>query len=73
VADTQILEAVAPRYVASHPLISSKSYREPGYGWWLDVGIVLGAGGAAFATRRFRVSPVPAWWRANHGRSSSPP
>lgn len=67
VADTQALEAVAPDYVASHPLISGKSYTQPGYGWWLDIGIVLGAAAAALATRRFRVSAMPAWWRANHG------
>lgn len=67
VAGTQVLEAVAPDYVAGHALISSKSYTEPGYGWWLDVGIVLGALVAALATRRFRVSAVPAWWRVNHG------
>jgi uncharacterized protein len=67
VADTQVLEAVAPAYVSAHPLISSKSYTEPGYGWWLDVGIVLGALVTALAVKRFRVSAVPAWWRANHG------
>ena len=67
VADTQVLERAAPDYVAAHPLISSRGYLEPGYGWWLDVGIVLGALAAALATRRYRVSAMPAWWRANHG------
>lgn len=69
VADTQVLREVAPDYVAAHPLISSKTYAEPGYGWWLDVGIVLGALLAAFATKRFRVSAMPAWWRVNRGES----
>lgn len=69
VADTQVLEQVAPEYVAGHPLIASKSYTQVGYGWWLDVGIVLGALAAALATSRFRASAVPAWWAANHGTS----
>jgi hypothetical protein len=67
VADTQVLKELAPDYVATHSLISAKTYTAPGYGWWLDIGIVLGALVTALAVRRFRVSAMPAWWRANRG------
>ncbi|MBD3160843.1 MAG: YeeE/YedE family protein [Candidatus Latescibacteria bacterium] len=68
VTDTQVLEAVAKDYVAAHPLVSAKKYREPGYGFWLAIGIPIGAAIAAFATGRWRVSKIPAWWAANRGR-----
>jgi hypothetical protein len=67
VADVQWLQAKYPDYVESHPLVASRSYREIGYGFWLDVGIVLGAFAAAVAVRRWRFSTMPAWWRANQG------
>jgi hypothetical protein len=69
VADTQVLEAVAPGYVEDHALIASTKYRQPGYGWWLVIGILVGAAGAAVATRRWRIESVPVWWEVNHGRS----
>ena len=67
VADTQVLEAASPGYVADHPLISATKYTEPGYGWWLALGIIVGAAIAAVVTRRWRVTSSPIWWRANHG------
>ncbi len=70
VAGTQVLEKAAPSYVEHHPLISKKKYREPGYGWWLDIGLLLGAFGAALAVRRFRVSKAPAWWVFNQGEGA---
>ena len=70
VAGTQVLEKAAPSYVDSHPLISRKKYTNPGYGWWLDIGLVLGALGAALAIRRFKVSKAPVWWEFNQGRGT---
>jgi hypothetical protein len=67
VADTQVLERVAPAYVSDHPLIGAAKYRVPGYGWWLDVGLVVGAVIAALAVRRWRLRGTTVWWRANHG------
>jgi len=67
VADTQILEAVGPDYVAGHPLIGSPKYTETGYGWWLAVGVLVGAALAALLTRRWRLEATHAWWRVNHG------
>jgi len=67
VADTQILEKVSPAYVAEHPMISSAKYTEPGYGWWLAIGVIVGAALAALVTKRWRIDTVPLWWRANHG------
>ncbi len=69
VADTQLLEATNPAYVASHPLIGTPKYTELGAGWWLVVGLAVGAGLAALATKRWRVATTHVWWRANHGNS----
>jgi uncharacterized membrane protein YedE/YeeE len=69
VADTQLLEAAAPDYVADHALINQSKYRNPGYGWWLAIGIFVGAAGAALATGRLKARPMPVWWQANHGAS----
>jgi hypothetical protein len=70
VADTQVLEATNPAYVAEHPLISASKYTDPGYGWWLAVGVIVGAALAALATKRWRVTTAPVWWRANHGAAA---
>ncbi len=69
VADTQLLEATNPGYVAEHALISASKYTQPGYGWWLAIGVIVGAALAAVATGRWRLDVIPVWWRANHGGS----
>jgi hypothetical protein len=69
VADTQILESVAPDYVDGHPLISGKKYREIGYGFWLAIGIPIGAFLAALFTGHLRLSKVPEWWALNRGNA----
>jgi len=68
-ADALALEQVAPEYVKDHALIGSAKARKTGYGWWLAIGIPIGAAAAAVATRRWRVRSVPVWWQVNHGVS----
>lgn len=67
VADTKVLEKVAPDYVADHPLIKSKKYQTLGGGWWLDVGLICGAFVAAVAVGRFKIRSSMVWWRVNYG------
>jgi len=67
VADTKLLDAAAPEYVAAHELVSSDKYRKLGYGWWLDIGIIVGAALAALATRRWRVQTSTVWWSETRG------
>jgi hypothetical protein len=67
VANTQVLNRIAPDYTATHPLISTDKYQKPGYGWWLDVGLVIGAAVAAIALRQWKVRTTTAWWRASRG------
>ena len=69
VAEAQVIRRVAPEYVANHTLISGEKYRKLGYGWWLDVGLVVGACAAALATRRWRLAKTTVWWQANRGSS----
>lgn len=67
VVDTLALKQVAPDYVADHPVIGAGKYQALGYGFWLDVGLIVGAVGAALATRRWRLRATTVWWQANHG------
>ena len=68
VADTLILQEIAPDYVASHPLINSTKYTAVGGSWWLDAGLIVGALLAALLTGGWAFRVVPAWARANgHG------
>lgn len=67
VADSMVLHQVAPNYAAQHPLISKEKYRQFGYGWWFDIGLILGAALAALFARRWRLSVLPVWWEVNKG------
>ena len=69
VADTLVIKQVANEYVAKHPLVGSSKYQKLGYGWWLVMGLIVGAAAAAVVTRRWRPSAMPAWWRVSHGGS----
>lgn len=65
VVDAVILHKTAPEYSISHPLISQEKYSRVGYGFWLDVGIILGALGAALATGGWKLRGLPVWAKAN--------
>jgi len=69
VAGAAVINQTAPDYVRGHPLIKDRKYQKPGYGSWLDVGLVAGALLAAVATRRWKLRSAPVWWEANRGRS----
>ena len=69
VADAKVINHVAPAYAQEHPLISTEKYQKLGYGWWLDVGLIVGAFLAAMLTRRWKAQTTTVWWRANHGAS----
>ncbi len=66
VAEGVALHEHAPEYAKDHPLIGKPKYKEFGYGWWLDVGLVGGAFLAALFAGRWRPKITTAWWRANN-------
>ena len=69
VADTQVIKKAAPAYSQEHPLIGKAKYQKIGYGWWLDIGLVVGAFLAAVLTGRWKGRLTTVWWRANRGSS----
>lgn len=69
VADAKIIKQVAPEYTKNHPLISTEKYQKFGYGWWLDVGLVIGAFSAVIIVRRWKLRTTTVWWRQNYGSS----
>lgn len=76
IADAKTLEHVAPEYSENHPLIQtlkgqdlqSKTPKLLGLasGWWLTIGLVLGAFLAALHLKTWKVRVSSAWWRQNH-------
>jgi len=69
VADAKVLKHIAPEYTANHPLIGSDKYQKFGYGWWLDVGLIVGAFLAALLIHRWKLQTTTVWWRHNYGTS----
>ena len=69
VADAKIIKAVNSEYAQNHPLISKDKYQKFGYGWWLDVGLIVGAFLAAVLIRRWKIEKTTVWWRINQGSS----
>ncbi len=68
VADAMVLQHFAPEYVQGHPLIDKAKYLDPGYSWWLDIGLIVGAMLAAILVGRWRFRFLPVWSRVNgHG------
>ncbi len=70
VADARVIQAAAPDYSRQHPLIGQEKYTRLGYGFWLDIGILIGGLGAAVAAKRFSPSIRPVWSKRNgHSRA----
>ncbi len=76
VADAKTLQHVAPEYAENHPLIQALKTQDSqrkttgvlglGSGWWLAIGLVLGAFLAALHLKTWKVRVSSAWWRQNH-------
>lgn len=69
VANTKIINQVNKGYVENHPLISKDKYQKFGYGWWLDIGLLLGAFIASVLIRRWKIQKTTVWWQINQGSS----
>jgi hypothetical protein len=65
IADARVLNRIAPEYSENHPIISSEENQKFGYGWWFNIGIVIGACIAAIHLRTWKVRTVSSWWLRN--------
>jgi hypothetical protein len=76
VTDAIVLHSAAPNMAESNEYLSKYGEKQDwgiGYGWMLVLGMFIGGGLAAFATKRFgqREKPsLPAMWQAEFGMSS---
>jgi len=66
VTDSRVLNKIAPEYSENHPLLSNEQNKKFGYGWWFNIGIILGACFAAVHLRVWKVRTVSSWWHRNH-------
>ena len=66
VSDAKVLNRIAPEYSENHPIIRIDEYKKFGYGWWFNIGLVLGACLAAIHLRTWKVRTVSSWWQRNH-------
>ena len=76
VADAKTLERVAPEYAENHPLIQALKEQDLqsetpkllglASGWWLTIGLVLGAFLAALHLKTWKIRASSVWWRQNH-------
>ena len=67
VADSKVINKIAPAYSEKHPLISEEKYQKFGYGWWLNVGLLVGAFLAAVLSGKWNIRKTTVWWQTNHG------
>lgn len=65
IADAKVLNRVAPEYSENHPILSDEQYKKFGYGWWFNIGLVLGALLAAVHLRAWKVRTKSFWWQGN--------
>ena len=64
--NTGILKSTAPEYIENHPLMQNEDYGKSDRGWWLAIGIVIGASIAAVQLRIWKVRATSDLWQQNH-------
>ena len=64
--NTGILESTAPEYIESHPLVRNEDFVKSGEGWWLAIGILIGACVAAVQLRVWKLRATCDLWQQNH-------
>jgi len=69
VADAKIINRIVPEYAQNHALIGKEKYQKFGYGWWLDVGLIIGAFLSALLVGRWKLRRTTVWWQLNRGPS----
>ena len=69
ILDSMAIHKVAPEYAQNHVVLSQEKYQKLGYGFWLDVGLIIGACIAAFAVKRWRLQTSTVWWKTNRNGS----
>jgi hypothetical protein len=65
-SNMKMLESAAPEYIESHPLRQNKEYAKPDYGWWLVIGIVIGACIATVQLGIWKLRTTSDLWQQNH-------
>ncbi|MBN1817679.1 MAG: YeeE/YedE family protein [Sedimentisphaerales bacterium] len=69
VVEGVVAKQVMPDYARQHSLLKSEKYQKLGGGFWLDVGLIVGAFVASIVTLRWRPRATTVWWKVNRGRA----
>ena len=65
-ANTDFLKSSAPEYINSHPLMQNEDFRKSNQGWWLCIGILIGAFIAAIWLGIWKIYTTSDLWQQNH-------
>lgn len=64
--NTNILKSYAPEYIEKHPLTNNTEYEKTNKGWWLGIGIIIGACIASVHLKIWKIRTTPDLWQQNH-------
>ncbi len=65
-ANTDLLKSSAPEYINNHPLMQNEDFRKSNHGWWLIIGILIGAFIAAIWLGIWKIRTTSDLWQQNH-------
>ncbi len=62
----KILKSYAPEYIEKHPLSANQEFQNTNHGWFLAIGIVIGACVASVYLKICRLQASTDLWQQNH-------
>ena len=65
-SNIKILESASPEYIESHPLAQNETHTKSDDGWWLVIGIFIGACIAAIYLGKWKIRTTSDLWQQNH-------
>ena len=66
VSNTDFLKSTAPEYIENHPLLKNEEFENSNKGWWLGIGILIGAFIASIHLKKWKVRATSDLWQQNH-------
>ena len=65
-SNMKILKSSTPEYMENHTLIQNEIYDKTDHGWWLGIGIAIGACAAAVYLKIWKIQATSDLWQQTH-------